>query len=481
MVRRNVREAGVGEALVAALLVSAFYLPPLVGGGPWIVALLATCAAGAVALALDPRRIRVIPPLLIGFVAVYALAGLIQGVGGASDIGRFIVRPVAIVALALFLTTAAARRRALVLVLVAIVPQAVVTGAQALDTLIEFGRAAAQQGADGVTGTLGDSEANTVGLVAVGGMVVAAGLALAGVLRRGIAGAVAAAMVATCVFSSTRAAVVLIPVAAVALAAIAYLALRGRAPRRALIVCVAVGLLSAPVVYAGTEAIYPGAFTGAFSNQNEFILGDGRPIPDKPGGDPREDAPEYVGPRGVAVLPGRVEQLRLAVELSFDDGIATTLFGRGYGSASVYEDAVIGSDVPRPHRTGVTWGGKILTETGWLGVIAFAALVGWIAWLGVTLMRRATDPWDGALGYAAPGLAALTAGGAFYTTVLDVRAYSALFIVLIAALVAATRSPSSAAGPGASGSGRRARASTPLPPRHADTSAAPSATSARST
>jgi hypothetical protein len=436
--RREARQAGVGEALVLALVVTAFYLEPILGGGPWIAALLVTCAAGAVALVLDPGRVKTLPPLLVTFVAVYALAGLLQGHGEGSDVGRYIVRPVAIIALALFLTTPARRRRAIVLTVVAVLPQAVVTCGQAIDTLIDFGRLAAQGGADGVTGTLGDSEANTIGLVAIGAMVLAGALHFAGILSRRATLAIVAAMIGACIFSSTRAALVLIPLTALGLAAGFYVTASRRAARTALAAaCVAIGVASAPVVYGGIEGIYPGAFTGAFSNQSSALLGNGNPI--EAGGKGKSKGEAYNGPHGVAVLPGRLEQLRLASELSVDDGVKTTAFGRGYGAASVIESAGIGSNVPKPHRTGVTWIGKLMTETGWLGVLAFVALLGWLAWLGVGLARRAADPWDRAIGFAAPGIAALTFAAAFYTTVLDVRAYSALFIVFAAATVAATR------------------------------------------
>jgi hypothetical protein len=436
--RRELRGAGVGDLLVAALLFSAFYLDPVAGGGPWSLALIATCFAGLVAIVRDPRLIRTLPLPLVAYVVVYLAAGLAGGLHGGSDVGRYLVRPVAIGALALWMLGPDVRRRTLILALAAIAPQVAFALFQSVRAIVEHGRNAVVA-ADSVTGSLGSSEANTLGLVAIAGVCIVVALHLAGLLRARVALVGGLLLLSICILASTRAAVLLVPLVAAVLCVGVALALRGRAPVRALAVCAVLAALSVPAIYGATEGLYPGSFVGAFSNQSTHLL-DGELV-DRPPAEPSAGGPVYTGPHGVQVLPGRREQIRLAVRISDEEGARVALLGRGFGSALVLEGATEGAIVPLSHRTGVTWVGKIITETGWLGLAAFVGLLAWLFWLGLRLIVRASDPWDRALGFLMPAFVALTAGGAVYTTVLDVRAYSALFVVLSAATIAATRRP----------------------------------------
>jgi hypothetical protein len=433
--RRELRAAGPGEALAAALLVSAFYLEPILGSAPWLASLVLTCLAGAVAIVVSPRLIRTLPLPLVAYVAVYALAGAYADLGGASDIGRYLGRPVAIGALALWMTRPGASRRVLVMSLAAIAPQLAIAAVQSAKAVIEHGRKATLA-ADSVTGSLGSSEANTLGMVAIAGACILAGLALTRLVtpRQALGGA--AAMVGICILASTRAAVLLVPIAAIGLAAGAFLALRARAPVRPIVACLAIAAVSVPVIYGATAAIYPGAWLGAFSNQQSHRLNS---IDQTVGATGAHGGPPTPVAVGVAVLPGRAKQIRLAARISDDDGVGVALLGRGYGSAAVLDQALPASAVSPPHRTGVTWLGKVITETGWLSAIALFALLGWLVWLGVGLIRHASSDWERALGFTMPAFVALTAGGTVYTTVLDVRAYSALFIVLAATTIAASQ------------------------------------------
>jgi O-antigen ligase len=388
------------------------------------------------------------------------------------------VRPVALGALSLFLTTPDSRRRVIQLLILLTLPQVAIAAWQTVDARIDFGSDAGRA-ADSVTGSFGAYGGGPAGLVAAAVLLLAGGLVLAGVLDRRRALGVAVVVVAIEVFTATRAAVVFIPAAAVALVAGVVLVLRRTAPVRTLAVFLGVAALSIPITYAATDAIYPGSFTGAFSNQGADFIGNG--IPREGLGDDPLHTPtgEYRGPRGVAVLPGRVTQMKNAARISTEDGARVLLLGRGYGAAQVIDAATVYTYLPKERRVGVTWIGKVLTETGWLGLIAFLGLVGWLAWLGIRILRGPATGYDRALGFALPGFAALTLVGATYTTVLDVRPYSAAFIVLAAAGFAAARD-SAAEADVAGGNGRRARPSTPLPPRQHATSTAPSAESARS-
>jgi hypothetical protein len=480
--RRELAAAGPGDALVAALVVSAFYLGPVFGGGPWLAALVLTCLAGGVLLIWRPSNIRRIPLVIVFYVAAYVLSGLTSGLGGAGEIARYIVRPVAIGALTLFLVSPASRRRAVAIVVIATLPQVIFTAGQAVKARVDYG-AKAVVAADSVTGTFGDSAAAVVGLAALAAAVLVAGLALAGVIGSRPALGLVVALLAVEVFSSTRVAVVFVPLAALVLAAVVVVVKGRRTPPRTLVTVLAVGALAVPAIYLGSEAIYPGAFVGAFSNQtSQVLVGDSRPAPPakshRGGGGGGRPAPK-TGPHGVAVLPGRGTQIERAVQISTEDGGRVFLLGRGFGAAAVPDDAYAGSVIPKAQTTGAIWIGRVLGDGGWLALGAFLVLLAWLAWLGVRVARCATDPWEVGLGYALPPFAALTFAGATYTTILDVRGYSATFIVLAAVVLAAARDLPVAGQ--VAGNGRRARASTPLPPRQAEISEAPSASTARST
>ncbi|MEA2481112.1 MAG: hypothetical protein QOJ07_3034, partial [Thermoleophilaceae bacterium] len=270
------RAAGPGEWLAAALLVSAFYLEPVAGNAPWSAALVLTCLAGAALVLWRPRNIRLVPPAMVLYVAVYALSAVLAGHGAGSDVARYIVRPVALGALTLFLTTPASRRRVIVLLVAATLPQVAITAGQTVKARIDFGGFAARA-ADSVTGTFGAYGGGPAGLVAIAVMCLAGGAVLAGVLDRRRALGVVVAMLALEIFTATRAAVAFVPVACVGFVGGVALACGRRAPPRALAVIVAAAALSVPAIYGGTELIYPGSFIGAFSNQESDVLGNGAP------------------------------------------------------------------------------------------------------------------------------------------------------------------------------------------------------------
>jgi hypothetical protein len=478
----EVRASGPGEALAALLLFTAMYLDPLLGSAPWQASLALTCLAGGVLVVMRPSRLRRVPLVLAAYVAIYGLVLLVSGISPeaskGSEFARYILRPVAIGALALFLTTAASRRRVVGLVVLLALPQVLVTAVQGIDTVIDLGELA-QNRVDAVTGTFGDYEAGTVGLVALAAICLVAGLAFTGLMNKKLALAIAVLLLAVQVFTGTRAAVVFGPLVAVALVAGALAAFGRRVPRRTLAIALTVGILSGPGIYLATETMYPGSFTGAFSNQRSQVLEAKRVAEAKrAAGLPGPPPPAPQGPTGTALLPGRATQIKRAAEISTEDGLRVFLFGRGYGAARVRLDARVDTILPKEQTTGLTWLGRNLGDAGWVATIAFFALIGWIAWLSLRIARRAAEPSDRALGVGMIGICALTLAAAAYTTILDVRGYSAVFIVLAAATFAAAADLSGSAT--ASGNGRRQRASTPLPPRQHSTPSAPSATSARS-
>jgi hypothetical protein len=132
------------------------------------------------------------------------------------------------------------------------------------------------------------------------------------------------------------------------------------------------------------------------------------------------------------LLPGRLVQLKLAARLSVQSGPVVAMLGHGPGSAELDPTYDRAQDVPLAQRTGPTWIGRVLTETGWLGLMAFFALVGWTARLGRQLWRlTASASVDRALGASLPGVAAVTVTAGALATILDIRGYSALFWLLV--------------------------------------------------
>ena len=138
------------------------------------------------------------------------------------------------------------------------------------------------------------------------------------------------------------------------------------------------------------------------------------------------------------LLPGRIAQLKLAARISVRDGLAIAVIGRGPGSSEpakpYYRDT---HSIPRPERTGSTWFGKLLTETGWLGVAAFLALLAWLVLLGRRLCRSTEAREDCILGIALIGVAALTGATAVYGTFPSLPGYAVLFWAMVGLAISA--------------------------------------------
>ncbi len=120
------------------------------------------------------------------------------------------------------------------------------------------------------------------------------------------------------------------------------------------------------------------------------------------------------------------------------DGLAIAVIGRGPGSSEpakpYYRDT---HSIPRPERTGSTWFGKLLTETGWLGVAAFLALLAWLVLLGRRLCRSTEAREDCVLGIALIGVAALTGATAVYGTFPSLPGYAVLFWAMVGLAISA--------------------------------------------
>jgi hypothetical protein len=116
------------------------------------------------------------------------------------------------------------------------------------------------------------------------------------------------------------------------------------------------------------------------------------------------------------------------------------MFGRGLGAAKLGAGYPTSYDVPLAQRTGSTWIGMLLTETGWFGLAAFGSLLVWLLLVGRRLWSYAPPASvDRALAGALPAIVALTALGAVLATVLDVRGYSIPFWLIVGVAIAADR------------------------------------------
>jgi hypothetical protein len=439
------------EGVIALLLAAAIWAPPFAGGKAWPPAAVLLFAFAAYT-AVRARAFPPVPAVLVVYVGAYAVAAIHGGSLGPSDAARYFIRPLVAVAVAAIVTTPLLRRRVLLLIVLFAATQIPVTAVQAIENTVKYADPTA--GADSVTGTLGASQAGIVTLLALAAATLVIGSWLAGFLDGRRAAVAGVALAAVGVFTSTRAVLVFVVIVALAIAVCALAFGAGRPSTRKLAALVAASVVLVPALYGSTRAIYPHAFDGLISSQETDVLG-GAVAQGVPARETRSTKSKArkggaagsvtrtvpaAPPQGVELLPGRFAQLRLALRLSFDGGVTTTLFGRGPGAAKLDPSYVRAQDVPLAQRTGSTWIGLILTETGWVGVAAFAALLIWLAVAGRTLWRRAVPASsDRGLAAVLPGLAALTALGAVFGTILDVRAYSLVFWVLVGVTISAVR------------------------------------------
>jgi hypothetical protein len=490
--------AGVGlvDMLVAATLACALWLPSVVGARAWIVPYGALIVVAAWRCTVD--RVRpALPIVLVVYVAFYALAAIHGGSIDAAEVARFFYRPLGAVAIATLATGAAQRMRVLVLMAAFIALEIPVSAEQAIRNIIRFGRGATL-GVDSVTGTLGTTQGGIASLAALIIAMLLVGAWTSGRLPLAATIPAVALFLAVSVFSSMRAMVLFAPAAGLALATGALFYGSRRPPLRRLVAVAAVAMLAAPVVYVGIKALYPSSFVGFWSNQNQNALGGAAamgiststvataataPTAAAPAPTAAATAPTATAtapratataptatatapttaatmvpksakhrghgtqasssparPTGVALLPGRRKQLSQAYHLSMQSGAGIAVLGRGLGAARLQGDYQTSWDVPLPERTGSTWAGVLLTETGWLGLGAFLMLLVWLVVVGRRIwLAGPRSMADRALALALPGIAAITAFGAVYTTILDVRGYSIPFWLLVGVAISADR------------------------------------------
>lgn len=457
------------EVGFAILLVSAFVLPNWIGYRAWILAL-AIALVLAAAHGLLERRRPVLPAALLVYVGLYAAAALYSDPETFSliEAGKYFATPALALAFAWAAHSPKTRRRLVLMIIAAVAVQLPFAMGQVGELIAEFGRdPAIVGGVDGITGLLGPDHPGTLAQCGL-----LAGLLLLGAAYLGVGRSVwlpvgAVSLVLLAVLTSTRAGYVWTPLALAAVAATLWLVARRHVDTRTLVLATAIALISLPVMYVATGALYPGSnvVVRSVSDVGKALVspegnvktkGEVRPEADtnkklarkaRRAGD-QADSAGAVNGTGSRYLPGRARQLELAFDISTSGGFDRALLGRGIGTTRFKSEGVLHPTTGEPaatidrrtQKTNGVWVPRILTETGFLGVTAFAILIAYlvaVTWRNRNLLR--SPSWDGAVILALPGVAALTLVSGFFNTVLAVQPYATLFWPLLGIAVAIDR------------------------------------------
>ena len=477
------------DAVLALVFASVLWLPPLAGSKAYLPAL-AILFLFAGYTAIRERRLPPIPLFLIVYIGVYVLATLHGGNVGLGSVRQgYFVRPATAVAVATVVTTPRQRLRVVVMIVLFALSQVPIAAVQVLRNFVRDGRLAARTGAvDSVTGSLATPgepyQGSVLTIVALAAAVIVVSFWLWGRVQTGVAIGLGAPLVALGALTSTRASPLFVLVVGLAFV-LAAVALRTPRPLTRRVTAIAVASVTGAVaIVALTLALYAHVYTGI---SKEWLGAVGHERVDRTSGPVdavdshsaarRSLAAFTVPPRRTrsltrfqsrqypapALLPGRIAQLKLAARISVRDGVAVALVGRGPGTseptAAFYPSPTA---IPPAERTGSTWLGKVLTETGWLGIAVFLGLLAWLMLVGVGLCQRALAMSDRVLGIALIPVAALTGATAAYGTFPTVGGYAIVFWTLVGLAISAWRwQPELSAAAGDSADAPRSRLSWP--------------------
>jgi hypothetical protein len=470
------RTFGFAELGYALLLLSAFVLPNWFGYPGWVPAL-ALATVLAVAHGLRSGHPPIIPLGMGLYLAAYTVSGLHSNPATFSivEAGKYFAPPVFCLAIAWAAQNYLTRRNIVLLGLWAVALQVPIALYQATDLVVSLGGNAFQR-ADSVAGLLSPQQVNALGLVGLFAAVLVFAAGALGRLRLRWAVPATIALVFLSILSSTRGSYGFAPAAFLAIAVALFLAAAaGMVTWRPAITAIASAIAVVPVLYFGIQTLYTGANLGLGKSQalsaREQYKWQGTRKGDVPttqttegatggqAGTQQEDqstsanaasAGTSSGASGEASskttnantskneahtqLPGRLQQLKVALRLSVRNGPLVSLLGRGIGDTRFKGNSVTSSTpfsteplTRADQRTNGVWVPRILSETGFLGVLAFCGLqlyllVLWWRNRQAEIMRR----WDAAVVYALPGVAAITFLGGFYTTILVSQPYATL-------------------------------------------------------
>jgi hypothetical protein len=457
---RAVLRAELGYAL---LLVTAFVLPAtFVGYRAWVPALAVSTVVAGLAGWLSGRR-PLVPAAIVGYLVVYVAAGVHSDPDTFSliEAGKYFAPPVFALAIAWAAQNQTVRRALVLMAIGAVAIQLPIVIGQVIDLLIRYGSVAFAQ-VDSVTGMLGTEQGGALTQVAIAAAAVVVAGGCTGVIGKRLATGGGIALISLAVLTSTRASYVLVPGVLLVLAVSIWVAGRAGRPSGLPAWSVAIAaVLSMPILILATGALYPGSNTGINSisglvtslDEGDQQLASVPPPPPRPaptghgatGGDTHGTKPATPEPPPEPTrLPGRGKQLTLALDLSDDEGIDTALLGRGIGSTRFKDDSVLSTrgtstdPITRPEQnTNGTWLARTITETGYLGLLAFLGLLGYLValfWRNRAL--QAEPSWDAAVILALPAIAALTLGSAAYNTILAIQPYATVFWALLGVAIA---------------------------------------------
>ncbi len=442
-----VRAAVRVETGYAVLLVATFVLPRWIGFQAWIPAL-ALAIGLAIGHGLLARRRPILPPIMLAYLGLYAVAALHSDPDTFSliEAGKYFVPPVFALAVAWAAHDAAIRRRMVMLSIAAVGLQLPVAVAQTAQHIVELGWDDAVLRIDAVTGLLGLGAPGTLTQTGIFIAILLLSAGYLGTLGLRWALPAAAALCFLMVLTNTRAGYIFILVGLGATAVALWLAVRAFIDRPSIRAAILTPVLLIPLLFVATDGLYPGtnSTVTSFSELWEYV-------------NQRETATEGVFGEEIfgaedsrseseptTSLPSRGKQLTLAVELTVQDGPDRTLLGEGMGATRFKNQGLLSRTGPttdavtrEEQLTNSVWLPRVITETGFIGVVAFFGLLAYL--VALTVRNRAllrSPSWDGAVMLALPGIAALTLVSALFNTALAIQPYATLFWSLLGIAIA---------------------------------------------
>jgi hypothetical protein len=425
------------ELLYAAILTTGVLAPTVLGASKWFASLLLLVGVAAAREIVGDRRL-LIPAFFLVYGASFLFgAALVDPNRLTLEVLRFeLIFPAIAIVTAWVARDANVRRRLITLILGVAVIETVVVVVQAVSGL--RGVSASQRidnQVDAVTGTLGASSSGRLSLALMLAATVFLAFAVERAWRPLLSGGLAAALAFAGVLASVRGIFVFVP-AVLGAVLLTYGVSSRRSPgaRRALAMLLP-AVAFVPLFWLSMQAVYPGA-TARLQT-------------------PSEVRTYLLQPHPGGALPQRGLQVKLAIDHASAGGLGTALFGRGLGVTwptyggrlnTSSDPNVLAPFLTPEQQTGGVWVSRILTELGWVGVLMFLLLIGYLVLLARRTRSLVPDATvDRALIVALPGLAALTFAGAFYEQVLDEPAYATIFWPLVGICLAIAHTRRSAA------------------------------------
>lgn len=443
----------------AVVLISAFILPAWAGYRTWIPALAVAVALAAAHGAIAGLR-PLMPVAIVGYIGAYLVAGVHSDPDTFSliEAGKYFAPPVFALAIAWPAQDVKVRERLVLLVIAAVAIQVPVVLGEVIDILIRHGGDAVGY-VDAISGMLGDQQGSPLAQVGLLVAVLLIAAAYVGKLSPALGSTGGVIAIGLGLLTSTRASYLLAPLGLLVLAATIWASRtrQHRASRMSPWFATTLVIVVVPVLFFGTQTLFPGAnqginsitglITGLDRGDQQFDierdLAATQAASGGSGGTATESEP-VVEETPITVLPGRGRQIEIALELSVDDGPLVFLLGRGLGATRFKDQGLLSETgqttdpVTRPEQnTNGVWLARTISETGYVGLLAFLGLLGYMVVLWWRNRDLLAEPsWDAALILALPAIAALTFASAGYNTILAIQPYAAVFWAFLGIAIA---------------------------------------------